>query len=149
MGKTRFCQGISDISDSYSAFIIDQWGVLHNGEKAYDGVADCLRELKNRKKYIIVLSNSGKRAEENRERLKEFGIVPSMYDEIVTSGELTWQGLASQDDGYFSNIGENCFLMSRGGDTSIIDGLENVRLVDEIEEADFLLVSGSDAPEKI
>ena len=78
MGKTKFCQGISDISDSYSAFIIDQWGVLHNGEHAYEGAVECLKELKGRKKHIIILSNSCKRAEENRERLKELGIVPGL-----------------------------------------------------------------------
>jgi len=38
MAKTKFCQGISDISDSYSAFIVDQWGVLHNGEKLYEAL---------------------------------------------------------------------------------------------------------------
>lgn len=148
MSKTKFCQGISDVSDSYNAFIIDQWGVLHNGEKAYDGVLDCLRELKQRNKYIIILSNSGRRAEENRETLKNMGIGPGMYDEIVTSGELTWQGLNKQDDGIFKDIGTNCFLMSRNGDRSIIDGLGHLNVVEDIEAADFLLISGSDAPQK-
>lgn len=77
MGKTKFCQGISDISDSYSGFLIDQWGVIHNGVKPYDGVIDCLKELQSRKKQVIILSNSGKRAEENKKRLKEIGIGPS------------------------------------------------------------------------
>ncbi len=147
MAKTKFCQGISDISDSYNAFLIDQWGVLHNGIRAYDGVVDCLRELKERKKEIIILSNSGKRAEPNREALKRLGIGPSLYDHIVTSGEITWEGLKNQDDGFFKNIGETCFLMSRGNDTSIIEG-SGVRAVDNIDDADFLLISGSDMPEK-
>lgn len=147
MPKTKFCQGISDISDSYNAFIIDQWGVLHNGERLYEGVADCLRELKARNKFIIILSNSGKRAEENKKRLAELGLGPSLYDEIVTSGEITWQGLKDQDDGFFSNIGKKCFLMSRGGDRSIVDGLD-VEVVDKIEDAEFLLISGSEAPQK-
>jgi HAD superfamily hydrolase (TIGR01459 family) len=147
MGQTKFCQGISDISDSYNAFIIDQWGVLHNGEKVYDGVIECLKELKSRKKHIIVLSNSGKRAEENKVRLKKLGIGPTLYDEIVTSGEVCWSGLSTQEDGYFKGLGDRCFLMSRGGDTSIVDGL-NVELVDDINDATFLLISGSDAPEK-
>lgn len=147
MAKTKFCQGISDISDSYNACIIDQWGVLHNGEKVYEGVVDCLKELKGRQKHIIILSNSGKRADENKERLKKFGIGPGLYDEIVTSGEMTWQGLSDQKEGVFKNIGAKCFLMSRGGDTSIIDGLD-IELVEDINEADFLLISGSDAPER-
>lgn len=148
MSKTKFCHGISDISDSYNAFILDQWGVLHNGEKAYDGVIDCLKELKARNKFIIILSNSGKRADQNREVLKDLGIGPGLYDEIVTSGEMTWQGLRTQDDGVFKNIGQKCFLLSRNGDTSIIEGLNDIELVKDIEDADFLLISGSDAPEK-
>lgn len=147
MAKTRFCQGISDISDSYSAFIVDQWGVLHNGEEAYDGVVECLRELKDRKKFIIILSNSGRRADANRETLKKMGIGPSLYDEIVTSGEVTWQGLEKQDDGYFQNLGQRCYLMSRNNDRTIVDGLD-LEIVDDIDNADFLLISGSDAPKK-
>lgn len=148
MAKTKFCQGISDISDSYQAFILDQWGVLHNGDKPYDGVIDCLKELKGRNKHIIILSNSGKRADENRETLKNLGIGPGLYDDIVTSGELTWQGLKDQNEGVFQNIGTKCFLLSRNNDRSIIDGLDHIELVHDVEEADFLLISGSDAPEK-
>ena len=145
--KTKFCQGISDISDSYAGFIIDQWGVLHNGEKAYEGVVDCLKELKNRNKYIIILSNSGKRAEQNKDRLKKMGIGPSLYGEILTSGEMTWQGLQTQAEGIFHGLGKKPFVISRGGDTSIVDGLE-MQIVDDVKKASFLMISGVDAPEK-
>jgi HAD superfamily hydrolase (TIGR01459 family) len=144
---TKFCEGISDISDSYSGFIIDQWGVLHDGEKPYDGVLDCLKELKARKKFIIVLSNSGKRADINKERLSDIGIGPSLYDVILTSGEMTWQGIHDQDDEIFEGLGNKCYLISRGGDHSIVDGLD-VEIVDDISEASFLLISGADSPDK-
>lgn len=144
---TKFCQGISDISDTYMGFIIDQWGVLHDGDKPYEGVVDCLKELKARKKQIIILSNSGKRADVNKERLREIGIGPSLYDSIVTSGEVTWSGLTDQNDGFFENIGKKCYLISRGGDRSIIDGT-GVEVVDSPKDADFMLISGTDAPHK-
>ncbi|MBG77780.1 MAG: TIGR01459 family HAD-type hydrolase [Alphaproteobacteria bacterium] len=146
-GKTRFLKGLSDISDSYGGFIIDQWGVLHDGEKTYDGVVDCLKELKSRNKQVIILSNSGKRAQENKERLKKVGIGPSLYNEIVTSGEMTWRGLSAQDEGFFAGLGRKCYLISRGGDTSVVDGID-IELVDDPAEANFLLISGSDAPQK-
>lgn len=145
--KTQFCEGISDISDSYSGFIIDQWGVLHDGEKPYDGVLECLKELRSRKKHIIILSNSGKRAEVNKERLKKIGIGPSLYDQIVTSGEMTWQGIHDQDEGFFEGLGKKVYVISRGGDRSIVDGLD-VQVVDDINDADFLIISGADSPEK-
>lgn len=144
---TKFCQGISDISDSYSGFIIDQWGVLHDGEQVYDGVIDCLKELNARKKFIIILSNSGKTAEANKERMKQIGIGPSVYNIIMTSGEMTYNGLSTQDDGFFKGLGKKCYIISRGGDRSVIDGT-GVEAVDTIADADFLLISGSDAPEK-
>ncbi len=145
--KTKFCNGISDISDSYSGFIIDQWGVLHNGEKPYEGVVECLKELKARKKHIIILSNSGKRSDENKERLKKIGIGPSLYDQILTSGEMTWQGINDQDDGFFVGLGKKVFVISRGGDRSIVNGLD-VEVVDDPAKADFMIISGSDAPKK-
>ena len=147
MAKTKFCQGISDISDSYNAFLVDQWGVLHNGEHVYDGVIDCLAEMQARKKEVIILSNSGKRAAQNRQILADLGIGPDLYNQIVTSGEITWEGLKNQDDGFFRKIGATCYLMSRGGDVSIIEG-SGVTAVDSIDDADFLLISGSDMPEK-
>lgn len=147
VAKTKFCQGISDISDSYAGYIIDQWGVLHNGVQPYDGVVECLRELKNRNKHIIILSNSGKRAEQNRERLKKIGIGPGLYDEILTSGEMAWQGLKAQDEGFFRGLGKKCYIISRGGDTSIVDDLD-IDIVTDIKKASFLMISGTDAPEK-
>jgi len=145
--KTKFCEGISDISDSYSGFIIDQWGVLHDGDKPYEGVVECLKELRARKKFIIILSNSGKRADANKERMKKIGIGPSLYDVILTSGEMTWQGLDAQDDEIFSGLGKKCYLISRGGDRTIVDGLE-MDVVDDIKDASFLLISGADSPDK-
>jgi HAD superfamily hydrolase (TIGR01459 family) len=145
VAKTKFCLGISDISDSYMGFIIDQWGVLHNGEKPYEGVVECLKELKGRKKHIIILSNSGKRSEQNKDRLKKIGIGPSLYDDIVTSGEMTWQGLKNQTEGFFQGLGDKPYVISRDGDTSIVDGLD-MKITDDIKKASFLMISGSDAP---
>lgn len=144
--KTKFCQGISDISDSYMGFIIDQWGVLHDGEKPYPGVVDCLRELKSRNKYIIILSNSGKRAENNIERLKKIGIGPALYDRLITSGELAWLGMKEQSDGFFKGLGKKVYIISRGGDRSIVEGLD-LEIVDDIKKATFLLISGADSPQ--
>lgn len=145
--STKFCQGISDISDSYAGFIIDQWGVLHDGNKPFEGVVECLKQLKERGKHVIILSNSGRTAAANKERLKEIGIGPSLYNNIITSGEMTRQGLSDQSDGVFKDIGRKCYLISRGGDESLIEGLE-IERVDDIDKADFLLICGTDFPAK-
>ncbi len=145
MSKTKFCQGISDISDSYTGFILDQWGVLHDGRQVLPGVLGVLEELRQRNKEVIILSNSGKRAEESAQRMEKLGIGRDLYDHIVTGGEFTAQGLKDRSTGIFDGLGDKVYLISRGGDTSIINGL-GLKQVDSIDKADFLLISGSNAP---
>jgi ribonucleotide monophosphatase NagD (HAD superfamily) len=64
MSNTKFCQGISDVSDSYTGFIIDTWGVIHDGEKVFESAIECLKELKARKKFVLLMSNSEFRTEQ-------------------------------------------------------------------------------------
>jgi HAD superfamily hydrolase (TIGR01459 family) len=146
ISTTRFCQGISDLSDSYSAFILDQYGVLHNGEKVFDGVIECLTELKNRKKAVIMLANSSKRAAENRARLARIGIPENLYDHLITSSEMVWQGL-NDKTGLFKGLGKKVYLITRDNDQSLIDGLDLERVMDP-KDADFMLIAGCDAPQK-
>lgn len=74
----------------YDSFIVDQWGVLHDGKVPYGGVSTCLRELKSAGKQLILLSNSSKRRSSSFKGLQKVGIDPNIFDSIVTSGELAW-----------------------------------------------------------
>ncbi len=67
-------QGMKDIADKYDAFLLDQWGVLHDGKVAYDGAVHCLNELLSRGKLIVLLSNSSKRLGNSMKKLDAMGI---------------------------------------------------------------------------
>jgi HAD superfamily hydrolase (TIGR01459 family) len=144
MTTMTFSQGLYELMDSYDGFIMDQWGVLHNGIQPYEGVLDSLNHLKARKKQVVILSNSAKRSDDNVERLKKLGIKPGMYKTVVTAGEVTWQGLKDQKDPPFKNIGKKCFLISRPDDKSLLKGLD-IELVTDITEAQFILINSFDA----
>ena len=74
MSKTKFCQGISDISDGYSGFILDQWGVLHDGKKIFDGVLEVMEQLKSRGKEVeATAGRQGSRSESNSARWRSIG----------------------------------------------------------------------------
>ena len=139
-----FSQGLYELMDSYDGFIMDQWGVLNNGVQAYDGVIDTLNSLRQRKKQVIILSNSAKRADDNVERLKKLGIKPTLYKEVVTAGEVTWQGLKLQKEVPFKDIGKRCFLIARPDDRALLKDLD-IELVEDIEQAQFILITGFDA----
>ena len=141
----KICEGISDISDSYNGFLIDQWGTLHNGKEPLPGVVDTLQNLKSRGKQIILISNSGKRATHDHNRLNDIGIDDILFDHIVTSAEVMWHHL---NDSELNNYGQSCFLLNRLGDIGAVEGLETITVIDDIEAADFILLTGSDAPNK-
>jgi HAD superfamily hydrolase (TIGR01459 family) len=144
MANTKFCQGISDISDSYTGFIIDTWGVLHDGEKVFEQAIECLKELKTRNKFVLLMSNSELCAKDTAAELKRLGLPEGLYSDILTSGELLKQGIEKQADGVFMGLGKSCYLI--GGDRSraFLKGTP-IEIVDDIENATFLLISGWDA----
>lgn len=146
MSSTVFVDGLAEFLDSYDGYILDQWGVLHNGVEPYQGVLEGLRELKAHKKQVIILSNSGKRAEPSVARLTGLGIRRDLYKELVTAGEVTWRGLSEQKDPPFKGFGKKCLLFCRNNDHGLIEGLD-LEIVTEPEEADFILISGTDTPE--
>lgn len=145
MSTMTFCHGLYELMDSYDAFIMDQWGVLHNGIQTYDGVIDTLNHLKQRKKQVVILSNSAKRSDDNVERLKKLGIKPSMYKGVVTAGEVTWRGLQEQKDAPFKGLGQKCYLITRDNDRALLNGLD-IEVVSDIEQAQFILMTSFDSP---
>ena len=69
----RFCCGLHEVVDRYDGFVIDQWGVLHNGVAAYPGAIECLQRLRALDKTVVILSNSGKRAAPQHSQARCYG----------------------------------------------------------------------------
>ncbi len=144
MANTKFCQGISDISDSYTGFIIDTWGVLHDGEHVFEPAIECLQELKRRNKFVLLMSNSELNAEDTAVELKKMGLPDGLYSEILTSGELLKQGIEKQSDGVFTGLGKTCYLIGGERGQSFLKGT-NTEIASNIDDASFVLISGWDA----
>ena len=143
MTAPTICNGVAALAERYDGFLLDQWGVLHDGVRPYPGALDCLERLMAAGKRAVIVSNSGKRAAPNAARLAEIGIPSTAYTAIVSSGETAWRLLAERRDPFFAGLGRRCLLSSHGGDRSVVEGLD-LELVDRVEDADFLLVGGID-----
>lgn len=134
---------LSAIADRFDHVLLDQWGTLHEGGTVFPAARDCVARLRTAGKRVLVLSNSGKRARSNAERLARLGLPPAAYDGILTSGEVTWAGLRQAARAPFTGLGPSCFLITRGSDHSVVDGL-GLSIATEIEKADFILLAGLD-----
>jgi HAD superfamily hydrolase (TIGR01459 family) len=141
MIEPTFCSGLADLASRYRGFVVDQWGVLHDGARPYADALDCLARLRAAGKRVVLLSNSGKRTAVNRARLAEIGIDAGLYDAVVTSGEATWQALAGRTEPFFAALGRRCILWSRYGDRSVVEDLP-LEVVERVEDAEFLLLAG-------
>jgi HAD superfamily hydrolase (TIGR01459 family) len=135
--------GLHAIADRFDHVLLDQWGTLHAGKAVFPAARECVARLHEAGKRVLALSNSGKRAAANAERLAALGLPIEAYDGILTSGEVAWIGLRARTREPFAGLGSGCFLITRGDDHSIIDGL-HLMIASTVEVADFILLSGLD-----
>lgn len=145
MVQYRAIDGVSALTDSFDVFLIDQFGVLHDGMRPYEGAIECLNKLKACGKNVVLLSNSGKRAAANIARLADLGFPRHLFDEVVTSGEVAWRGIVDQAFGRPFTPGNRMFLV---GHEDYEYGYESIgmRLVQNPAAADFIMIAASRAP---
>lgn len=145
----RLLPGLQSIAEHYDAFLLDQYGVLHNGTELYPGVDACLEHLRAAGKRVLVLTNSGKRAEPNQARLTALGIAPALYDAIISSGELVRNYLTENADDLRTVTKQpaplRCFLMGAATLPSLLDGL-HVEPAAELADADLILLASLGEP---
>jgi HAD superfamily hydrolase (TIGR01459 family) len=132
--------GVRDLAERFDVFVLDQFGVLHDGVEPYPGAVEALIELKAAGKRILLLSNSGKRSAPNEARLVKLGFRPGSWDHFLSSGEAAWLSLQRS---LRDRAGLRCLLISRDGDRSAVEGLPMV-LVESSAKADIVLLSASE-----
>nr|WP_274616042.1 TIGR01459 family HAD-type hydrolase [Sphingomonas sp. ACRSK] len=130
--------GLRDVASDHDAFLVDQFGVLHDGTAPYPGAVDTLLALRDAGKLVIVLSNSGKRAAQNATRLERLGFPSDAWTQVLTSGEVAWSILAEAPQSR-----RRCLLLARDGDRSAIGGLP-IDLADGGGDCDVVLIAASE-----
>ncbi|TDL79633.1 TIGR01459 family HAD-type hydrolase [Palleronia sediminis] len=90
----RAIASLAEVADGFGAVVLDQWGVLHDGRTPYPGAVDALRALAARGTRLAVLSNSGKRAGPNADRIAAMGFPNGLFETVMTSGEALWRDIA-------------------------------------------------------
>jgi HAD superfamily hydrolase (TIGR01459 family) len=135
---------LAELATRFAVFLIDQFGVLHDGVRLYPGALDALHALRTAGCRVALISNSGRRAIPNMERLAVMGIPPDAYDLFMSSGEMAFRLLSTPS---WRGTGRHCLLLARHGETSAIAGLD-LMPVTEPEEADIVVIAGSEGDER-
>jgi HAD superfamily hydrolase (TIGR01459 family) len=126
-------EGLSEIAGDFDAMLIDQFGVLHDGQQLYPDAANVMTGLQALGVPVIVMTNSGKRAAPNIDRVVKMGLLRDQFLDCVSSGEVAFQSLTVS----------KAFLIGKDGDDY---GFDPVKFVDRPDDAEVMLILGSNAP---
>ncbi|TIX28441.1 MAG: TIGR01459 family HAD-type hydrolase, partial [Mesorhizobium sp.] len=135
--------GIGALVERYQVFLLDQFGVLHDGTNPYPGAVEALSALKRAGRTIVLVSNSGRRARPNEARLLKLGFQPGSWDQFVSSGEIAWRSFHEMAISGTLRPNTKCLLISREGDRSAIEGLP-FTLTGDGDDAELVLIAASE-----
>ena len=137
----KIIPGLAGVAPNYDAFILDLWGVVHNGHHPYPGVLDCMDRLRNGGKQIILLSNAPRTNGYVVEFLEKIGVGRAHFDHILTSGDITREVLIRRDHIFLKESGKAFYQIGADRDKGLEDGLDYHK-VSSVDEADFLICTG-------
>lgn len=127
----KILSGLAEIMDDYDHFILDIWGVIHNGIEPFPHVIDTLKTLKREGKHIALLSNTPSVGTTIAEDLTYMDITHEMYDHIVTAGDSARADISARQ-------GQKCWCAGQLHEESLVRGLD-IPYVERPEEADYMI----------
>ncbi len=133
--------GLREVQNDFDAFILDLWGLVHDGEKPYPPSADTLRALKESGKKTLLLSNAPRRAHALIEAMTKMGIGRDLYGEVLSSGEATRAALIAKDDPFFAGLGQTVYHLGPERDRSVFEDT-GLTVVPALADAAFILNTG-------
>src|SRR5713226_4597709 len=137
----RVIAGMRELAPNYDGFILDLWGVVHDGTAPFPGVLDCMERLIGAGKRVVLLSNAPRRSEDVVRRIERIGVPAGLYHGVMSSGEEAWQHLFRRDDPFYASLGRRVLQIGSERDLEMRKGLD-LDFVETQAEADFILNTG-------
>jgi HAD superfamily hydrolase (TIGR01459 family) len=134
--------GLAGLALNYDGFILDLWGVIHDGTAPYPGAVDTLRRLKDLGKKTVLLTNAPRRGDAVIDLMNSLGIDRGLYGGVMSSGEAVHIELRDRADPAFKALGVKVYHLGPERDRNIFDSLPEYQEVEAIEEADFIVNTG-------
>jgi HAD superfamily hydrolase (TIGR01459 family) len=80
---------IAELAPSCDAWIVDIWGVMHNGRRAFEAAGEACRRFRAAGGLVVLLSNAPRPFTAVIDHMSSLGVDPAAYDTGVTSGDAT------------------------------------------------------------
>jgi HAD superfamily hydrolase (TIGR01459 family) len=125
---------LAEIYKKYDTYIIDLWGVIHNGVKLNPKAIEVVKNLIHDKKKVVFLSNAPRPSKEVKIFLKELKMQDQYLQNIMTSGEAAMLALQKESYGkFFYHLGPE-------RDSSVFFKIKENKTT--LEKCNFILCTG-------
>ena len=125
---------LSEIHDTYDTFVIDLWGVIHNGIKLNEKAIEAVDQLKKKSKKIVFLSNAPRPSEKVFNFLLKMKMDKKYLSNIITSGEAAMHAINQ------NKYGKTFFHLGPPRDASVFEKVKVNKTT--IDNCDFILCTG-------
>ena len=125
---------LSEIYNSYDTFVIDLWGVMHNGILLNDKAIEAVDSLLKESKKIVFLSNAPRPSEKVKKFLKKLKMEEKYLKNVITSGEAAMHAINQ------NRFGKLFYHLGPSKDESIFHKIRNNKT--KLENSDFILCTG-------
>ncbi len=125
---------LSEITNSYDTYIVDLWGVMHNGIKLNSSAINTIKKLFLNDKKIVFLSNAPRPSINVVNFLKKLKMDDKYLKNVLTSGEAALKAIREE------TFGKRFYHLGPERDNSLFKNLEKNKT--NIKECDYILCTG-------
>ena len=125
---------LEDIYEKYDTFIIDLWGVMHNGVTLNPSAIEAVDKLKKRSKKIVFLSNAPRPSSKVINFLLKMKMDKKYLENVMTSGEAAMHAINQK------KFGKTFYHLGPARDISVFEKVKDNRT--DPENCDFILCTG-------
>jgi len=125
---------ISEIYKNYDTFVIDLWGVMHDGIKLNSKAIEAVDHLNNNDKKIVFLSNAPRPSSKVIDFLLKIKMDKKYLLNVMTSGEAAMQAINQY------KFGKKFFHLGPPRDSSLFEKIKDN--LTSIDNCDFILCTG-------
>ena len=130
----RELKHLSEIFDAYDTFVIDLWGVVHNGIALQQKAIKAIDQLMINSKKIVFLSNAPRPSAKVMEFLISLKMDEKYLTNVMTSGEAAMNAINK------NAFGKKFYHLGPPRDESIFEKVKENKT--NIELCDFILCTG-------
>ena len=125
---------LSEVFDAYDTFVIDLWGVIHDGISLNEKAIEAVDQLKKHSKKIVFLSNAPRPSAKVVDFLLKMKIDKKYLSNVMTSGEAAMHAINK------NKFGKKFFHLGPPRDATIFEKVKENKTI--IDDCDFILCTG-------